>query len=417
MKALNSGWNAASRRFSSCLNAESNRFLPFALSLVGMLLIAQVRADEGPPDPISLDRASPSVAGGFGSTPGDIYDMLPTGPIPPPPAPGTLGYDNGGPGPIVHIGDFSYGLVGGALGDNNDGHSNGEINPFQNQLSIYFSGDDLSLGGLGTDYRHQAVRSQAAGDRFMLNGVTTLSPAAVMGGAGPSGVIGPLLPGGLGNSPINLLNANQHRYHEIPSIGPAAFNTFVPPAGATAMDDMDALELTPIDLDGSMTHTAADTPIYFSLDPISPSLLGSPADIQVTPPGAGAYGLYAADAILGLAPGDDVDALAVWDLATPLVADPGLDYALFSLAPGSPTLTLGGFSAADIFVTDFTGANALYLTAGSLGMLPTDNIDALDVEFFGGFIQEPLDFVPEPTGAAFLLLTGLVCAAHRRRRT
>ncbi len=387
------------------------RALPAGLLLLGALTTSQMRADTGPPDPISLDRASPSVFGGFGSTPGDIYDMLPTGPIPPVPAPGTLGYDNGGPGPIVHTSEGSYGL---APGDNNDGHSNGELNPNQNQLSFFFSGDDLSVGAPGTDYLHQSTRLQAAGDRFMLNGVTTLSPAAVMAGAGPSGVAGPLFPGGSGTFPANLLNANQHRYHEIPSIGPATVNTFIPPAGATAMDDMDALELTPIDLDGTMTHTVPDTPLYFSLDIFSPSLPGSPADIYATPPGAGAYGLFAADFTLGLVPGDDVDALAVWDVAGDLMASPG-DYALFSLAPGSPTLAGFGLSAADILVTDFTGAFALYLTAGSLGMLPTDNIDALDVEFFNGFAQEPLDAIPEPTGAVFLLLTGLVFVARRGR--
>ena len=389
------------------------RMLLTCLALaLAVLIAATLQADVGPPDPISLDRASPSVFGGFGSTPGDIYDMLLTGPIPPPPPAGTLGYDNGGPGPIVHIGELSYGLV---PGDNNDGHSNGELDPFQNQLSIYFSGDDLSVGAPGTDYLHQSIRAQAAGDRMMLNGVTLASPAAVMGAGVPSPVSPPFLPGGLGNFPVNLLNANQHRYHEIPSIGPGAFNGFVPPAGATAMDDMDALELTAFDLDGTMTHTVLDTPIYFSLDGLSPSLPGSPADIQVTAPGAGFYGLFAPAVTLGLGPSDDVDALAVWDVDGSLSASPG-DYALFSLAPGSPALG-AALSAADIFVTDFSGAFTTYLTAASLGMLFTDNIDAIDVEFFFGGIQEPLDIVvPEPATSTLIGLAFALAVSARRIR-
>lgn len=388
-------------------NSRTTVFLVVGL-LFGGLLAAELRADTGPPDPISLDRASPSVVDFF-STPGHIYDMLPVPPIPPIPP---LGYDNAGPGPVVHIGEVSYGL---AAGDNNDGHSNGEADPNQIQLSIYFSGDDLSVGLAGTDYDNQAIRGQAAGDRFMLNGVALASPAAVFASGVPSGVSPPILPGGLGNFPTNLLNANQHRYHEIPSIPPGAFNAYVPIGAATIMDDMDALELTAIDLDGSTTHTAPDTPIYFSLDGASPSLPGSPADIQVTAPGAGAFGLFAAAPALGLAAADDVDALAVWDVAGDLTAGPG-DYALFSLAPGSPALG-ALFSPADIFVTDFSGSFTVYLTAASLGMAASDNIDALDVEFFFGGIQEPLDFVvPEPASCVLLVLGCVALGGLRGRR-
>ena len=63
---------------------------------------------------------------------------------------------------------------------------------------------------------------------------------------------------------------------------------------------------------------------------------------------------------------------------------PGKDYALFSLAPGSPSLGGGLFSPADIFVTIFAGTNTLFLPAAAIGMLPTDNVDALDVEWFWG---------------------------------
>jgi hypothetical protein len=365
-------------------------------------LAATCWADEGPPDPISLDRQSPSVVGGAlgiympGATPGNIYDMLLTGPMPPAPP---LGYDAGGPGPIVHVQEGAYSLL--PMQDNLDGLSNGEMDPHM-PLSIYFSGDDMSQGMGNTDYNHQATRMQAAGDRFVVNGLSMVSPVAVMAGGGPSWIGAPQYPGGLGNWPINLLSANQHRYNEIPSIGPAATNTYVPPfPGATVMDDMDALELTPIDTNGDKIH---DMPIYFSLDAASPSLGGVfwPSDILMSPAGPSGFWRYAGPGRMGLSTTDEIDALAVWNVSGGQSAMTGTDYALFSLAPGSPYLAgpdgLPGspddWSAADIFVTNFTGMNLLYLQYSMLGMLFDDNIDALDVEYApGGMIQEPLDWV------------------------
>ena len=296
--------------------------------------------------------------------------------------------------------------------DNNDGHSNSEFNPHVIQF-VYFSGDDdrdvrvgdVSRGLPTSDYRHQADRDQAAGDRMVVNGMTTLSPGAVMAGAGPSG-IGLPVPGIRPVGVMNAVHANQHRYNAIPSMDTQGVNTFVPPAGATVQDDMDALELTGFDLDGDHVH---DTPIYFSLDAASPSLGGgfTESDILVSPPGVAGFGLFAARGQIGLGVGDELDALAVWDMDHDLVATPGTDYALFSLAPISPSLWgldggpgvagadddgLNGVddlgevgladdaSPADIWVTDFTGAYTLYLAAATIGMLDTDNVDALDVE-------------------------------------
>jgi hypothetical protein len=278
---------------------------------------------------------------------------------------------------------------------------------------------------------------QAAGDRFMVNGLTSLSPAAVMGGAGPAGIIPGGIPGGLGNFPVNLLSANQTRYNEIPSLGPGVLNSFAPPAGFTIQDDMDALELTPFDTTLDKIH---DTPIYFSLDPFSPGLFGSPADILVSPPTLPGYTIFAGATLLGLGAGDDVDALAVWDIAGNLAPDPG-DYALFSLTPSSPTLfgpdAMPGFalvdddgingvddlgevglgddsSPADIFVTDFSSTFKLFLAAGSIGMLPNDNVDAIDVELL---LQQPLDnvVIPEPASCILLGLGGVLLFALRRR--
>lgn len=363
-------------------------------------------ADEPPPfapDPISIDRASPSVIG-FGNTPGDIYGES-AGFVP-------GGWDFGGPGPILHVKDITYGLA--PFADNNDGHSNGELDPTIQHV-LYFSGDDLSVGLPGTHYDHQAIRSQAAGDRFVTNGATAASPAAVMATGVTTTIAGPVLPG-----PINLLSANQTRYNEIPSIPPAAFNAFLPPPGATVMDDMDALEITPIDVTGDLIH---DSAIYFSVDPISPVWAG-PADVLVAPPGLPGPLLFAPAFTMGLAPVDNVDALAVWDVAGDLLASPAplTDFALFSLAPGSPFLagadtifgTADDFSAADIFVTDFSGGNVLFLTAGSIGMAFTDNVDAIDVEGWAGPGSiEIWDEIPEP---ASVMVMGIGALALLRRR-
>jgi hypothetical protein len=281
-----------------------------------------------------------------------------------------------------------------------DGISNNEI-PAE-QFVFYFSVDDQSVGMAGTHVNHQVVRQQAAGDRFVTNGFTIWGPPGVLfGGGPPTAITGPVFAG-----PMNLLSANQTRYNETPTIQPVQFNTFVSPVpGATNIDDMDALEITPLDLNGDF---AQDMPLYFSLDAASPDLTLVPggatgADIFVAPPvppPIALFNLYAPFAMLGLTPQDEVDALAVWDRNGDMQAAPGVDYAIFSLAPGSPTLVQMGFSPADVLATAFTGAvPKLYVPAAQLGLLPTDNIDGLDVEPFAGpasvevweeIIEEPL---------------------------
>lgn len=148
----------------------------FLVVLALACLVSTAWADEGPPDPISLDRQSPSILDyqpgpiplvpGIGyHTPGNIYDMISTTTMPPAPP---TGLDAGVfPGPVVHVLDTSYGLTNQPMNeDNNDAHSNGEqldLNPDDgippNHPGIlqilYFSGDDVSVGLPGTDYDNQ----------------------------------------------------------------------------------------------------------------------------------------------------------------------------------------------------------------------------------------------------------------------
>jgi hypothetical protein len=77
------------------------------------------------------------------------------------------------------------------------------------------------------------------------------------------------------------------------------------------------------------------------------------------------------------------------------------DVALFTLAPGSPSLfdynlmlAQDGLpfplSPSDVFITDFNGTFGLYANSDSLGLLPTDSIVGLDIA------------VPEPPTIALL---------------
>jgi hypothetical protein len=190
-------------------------------------------------------------------------------------------------------------------------------------------------------------------------------------------------------------------------------------------DDLDALTGQPtrqVDPDG---NTIPERPVFFSLAPGSPSLttLGvSPADLLFSQNGS--VGVFALESDLGLVPGDDVDALCLQKsgLPSPLLR-PGVgppappapgaaqfDYALFSLAPGSPTLTAIGASPADLLVTDFSpnrpgiiAPPALYAAAAKLGLLDTDDLDALKCLLAAVFI--PVDH-PDGDGVIAINIGG-----------
>jgi hypothetical protein len=99
--------------------------------------------------------------------------------------------------------------------------------------------------------------------------------------------------------------------------------------------------------------------------------------------------------LLGLAPGDDLDALCWFDLDLDAVPDlpftmfPGGDGYVFSLTPGSPSVA-GPFSAADLLTPSpiVAGAMAVVRNHVSLGLAAGDDVDALichqlDADFDG----------------------------------
>ncbi len=113
--------------------------------------------------------------------------------------------------------------------------------------------------------------------------------------------------------------------------------------------------------------------------------------------------LFAPGGALGLLPGDDIDALAIQDLGIAGVYDV-LDFVLFSLAPGSPSLMVLGLLPGDVLIAAFGGPPGLFLPGGMLGLAPGDNLDALDVTF------APPVPVPAPLmllGSALLVLGGI----------
>ena len=140
-------------------------------------------------------------------------------------------------------------------------------------------------------------------------------------------------------------------------------------------------------LDGLELHGFVPS-IFYSLDLASAP--GGAADVMVAPasPGYDVAGvLYANWAALGLQPGDDIDALVVFDDGDGIYNN--LDYILFSVAPGS---SVGG--SADIFRADaITPGSSVFITAGQLGLQPSDNLDALDV-------------IPEPNVIVMILMSG-----------
>ncbi|MCI0399017.1 MAG: hypothetical protein L0332_28065 [Chloroflexi bacterium] len=143
--------------------------------------------------------------------------------------------------------------------------------------------------------------------------------------------------------------------------------------GATS-DNVDALDRDPCQFADFNCDGVPDDPVFLTLTPGSPTLglLGATsADILIA---AADYVpvVWAGSNSLGLLAGDRIDALCVRDNGNGIYD--GGDRVWFSLAPGSPTLAALPATPADVL-----GAAPLRLVypAGQLGLLATDNVDAL----------------------------------------
>lgn len=148
-------------------------------------------------------------------------------------------------------------------------------------------------------------------------------------------------------------------------------------------DNLNSLELCPASF--VFSGAVLTAPVYFTLSPGSPTLIGlgatSGAVLVEFPPGflppailfpAAALGLVAGPPGCGIPACDQIDALDLFPGGGP-------GSVLFSLAPGSPSLGACAESAADVLVGG--PPCGLVTPSVALGLLPGDNIDALAINF------------------------------------
>lgn len=269
-------------------------------------------------------------------------------------------------------------------------------------LRVRFSVDRLTIGLPGTAVANQAARNQQPGDMF---DSTLLFPhpcGYLPLGAGPFAGVLPSAGAGPGG---NVLAFNQNFFGLVPAVGPGVFAGAI---GNGTHDNIDAYNDMPAGLLDNTGDGITDIDFYYTFSPANAALLGiAPATIFDLIAGAAgpipAFPPFAGPAAMGLdALGgprlDDIDGLVVWDFGAirgPHWGGPGgqagLDCAIFSLSPDSgtiPVLRAAGLpvDAGTIFVTDFSGAFAVYLFSGDLGItVPPGvnpgwtNVDALEV--------------------------------------
>jgi len=157
-----------------------------------------------------------------------------------------------------------------------------------------------------------------------------------------------------------------------------------PAGGSGIQDNVDAFD----DLVAPLVNGRPAWRIYFSLAPGSPTLAGAnpklpggagPADILVYDPGHNSLSVFFSAVGVGLVSGDNIDGLSFNVLRG--------DF-LFSLAPGSPSLTNlsicpGGCNPGDFIrspglLCGATPCLVAGLTGPSAGLAAGDNVDAMD---------------------------------------
>ncbi len=230
--------------------------------------------------------------------------------------------------------------------------------------------------------RHQAVRRQQAGDVFLATEAWNVN----------SGRLPP--PASL-DLFDNVLVINQARGWTdniglglLPNVTP--FVT-VPPG--TPLDDVDGLASAQVGPMGTYQ-------LYFTISNTSPAGLTLPgpgglnrgSDIFFDPDisTGGNEQLYARGNMLGLQPGDEIDALVVFDRDDDRVIS-FEDVILFSLAQGSPSLDITNRSAADVFRWTPNGVDT-FINHFELGLRFEDEIDALRWDrLVNGKMQDTID--------------------------
>ncbi len=227
--------------------------------------------------------------------------------------------------------------------------------------------------GLPYNVWDQALRAQAPGDQFLSTSLFDRN-GWVAGSQTPEA-----------NNALDRNNYNE---------GGTSFGAYPPTAahqqaGFEPLDCVDATARLPLGGQGDGVER-----VYFSLSADSPSLNELPGSDQPSGahifynllPGATATTMFAPFGALGLVQADDIDALLVLDMNDDGVFTTG-DAVIFSLAPGSPSLTTlpeasPQGAGADLFKVAFGFVPELYAAAVDVGLgAPGDDLDALDYAF------------------------------------
>ncbi|MCB9845873.1 MAG: hypothetical protein H6811_07820 [Phycisphaeraceae bacterium] len=295
-------------------------------------------------------------------------------------------------------------------------------------IRLQFTVDRATSGLAGTPLAIESGFFQAPGDVYTSTAAFT-HPIAFLGTLTP-GIIGavPTFGGVLptaGGGGANVLSFDESVFGMTAIGAPGGLTppgVPTPPTLPGVKDNMNAWNNRPIDITGDMIN---DMDYFFSVAPAEALVIGvSSADIFDVAAGAGGTvpTPYAPAFTAGLDffghTTDDIDALILFDAGLPLGpawggpgGEPAIDYALFSLGPGSATLSFLAAAGlpvdpATVFFTDFTGSFGIYAYGTDLGIDPAG--------MFPGFANiDGLDFVPAPGTLSLLALAGI--AARRRR--
>ena len=312
-----------------------------------------------------------------------------------------------------------------------DAFSTNHPAPTTEKINIDFSVDRLTfgIGAVGVE----SAAGQAPGDIYRSTARFT-SPAAFVGTLVGGPFAGPLPTAGSAPVGSNTLLIDDSTFGltvtGVPGVTtPAGIPVPPPIVAAGTHDNVDGFDHRAQVADpfapgaGFGVYPVAS---YFAIAPDEAAVVAGTTAADIFALSAGAPGTiptpYAPFPSLGLIPEDSVDALVMFDSNTlpefdPLdgslatAIEPGIDYALFSLAPGSATLAFTGLSADDVLFTDFSGAFALYALSTDIGLFPGpgggpafrgDNVDALEIH------------VPEPATACLGFLALALVALGRR---
>lgn len=401
--------------------------LLLSLALFSCLLSSSVSAQS-----LSLDD-NPMLAGGFGKGSEDEFGLAAAPALTPSPSLGLLGapidgnvFTPGIPALLEHTPNGMY----------IDAFSTNKPIPFAASggpvpaITLQFSVDRLTVGLPGSAVLAEAGFVQQMGDIYTSTAVFP-HPAIFAGSLPPGPFAGVLPSAGVGGS--NTLLIDESAFGLTTAVGIVPPGVPAGPLGPGSHDNVDAFDfrsLVPVP-GGPPGLGVYPVHSYFAIAPDEAVVVGgvSAADIFDTAafaPGTGPIP-YAPSISMGLDSlglnTDSIDALVMFDsgfVGGPFNggpgAEPGLDFALFSLAPGSASLgtAVGAApkSASDIFFTDFTGSFAVFAFATDLG-LPSgapgfpfqnqSNIDALELT------------IPEPTCGLLMLGMATIGLCGRRR--